>query len=90
MPTKQVLHSKQQLPEKEKAALALRLSPETHDRIMEELLGTLLDKGIKNTLGIVEAMDNPHVDDDFHRFLVQYLQSTGTVPGLKESTEMYR
>ncbi len=90
LPTKQVLHSKQQLPEKEKAALALRLSPETHDRIMEELLGTLLDKGIKNTLGIVEAMDNPHVDDDFHRFLVQYLQSTGTVPGLKESTEMYR
>ena len=90
MPAKEVLHSDNVVPVKESAALALRLSPESHDRIMEELLGVLLDKGIKNTLGIVEAMNNPHVDDDLHRFLVQYLQSTGTVPGLKESTEMYR
>ena len=87
---KEVLHSSVQMPPKEVEALALRLTPETHDRIMEELLGTLLDQGIKNTLSIVNHMDNPHVDDDFHRFLVQYLQSTHGIPGLKESTELYR
>ncbi len=89
MPAKDVLHPKQQIQESEKTALALRLAPETHDRVMEELLGTLLKKGIKNTITIVEEMNNPHVDDDFHRFLVQYLQSTGEVPGLKDSTELY-
>ena len=86
---KESLHPTQQIKEKEKEAISLRLSPETHDRIMEELLGVLLDKGIKNTLAVVNHMDNPHVDDDFHRFLVQYLQSTGEIPGLKESTELY-
>ena len=87
---KEVLHSSAQMPKKEVESLALRLAPESHDRVMEELLGTLLDQGIKNTLSIVNQMDNPHVDDDFHRFLVQYLQATHGVPGLKESTELYR
>lgn len=86
---KETIHPTQQIQQKEKEAIALRLSPESHDRIMEELLGMLLDKGIKNTLAVVDHMDNPHVDDDFHRFLVQYLQSTGAIPGLKESTELY-
>jgi hypothetical protein len=86
---KEAIHPTQQIQPKEKETIALRLSPESHDRIMEELLGMLLDKGIKNTLAVVDHMDNPHVDDDFHRFLVQYLQSTGSIPGLKESTELY-
>ena len=86
----EVLHPSQQMSEKEQTQVALRLAPETHDRIMEELLGMIIGKGIKNALGVVEGMDNPHVDDDFHRFLVQYLQSTGEIPGLKQSTELYR
>ena len=85
-----VLHPSQQLSQKEQEQIVLRLAPETHDSVMEELLGILLSKGIKNALSIVEGMQNPHVDDDFHRFLVQYLQSTGAIPGLKESTELYR
>lgn len=87
---KEVLHKDIRIAEKEVTKLALRLSPETHDRIMEELLGILLDKGIKNALIVAEKLNNPHVDDDFHRFLVQYLQTTGAIPGLKESTALYR
>jgi hypothetical protein len=90
LPIEKVLHPKAQLSENDHEQFVLRLSPETHDRIMEELLGVLLDKGIKNALSIVESMGNPHVDDDFHRFLVQYLQSTGKIPGLKESTTLFR
>ncbi len=90
MPTEEVLHPVHQMPAKDAEQFVLRLKPETHDAIMEELLGVLLDKGVKNALNLVEGMNNPHVDDDFHRFLVQYLQSTGEVPGLKPSTELYK
>ena len=90
MPTEEVLHPSAQLSSTEHEQFVLRLSPEAHDAVMEELLGVLLDKGIKNALNIVQGMNNPHVDDDFHRFLVQYLQSTGKLPGLKETTPLYR
>ncbi len=88
--TEDVLHPKVQMSSNDSEALVLRLKPETHDAIMEELLGILLDKGVKNALDIVLGMQNPHVDDDFHRFLVQYLQSTGEIPGLKEATTLYK
>jgi len=70
--------------------MVLRLKPETHDSKMEELLGILLNKGISNALSVVEKMNNPHIDDDFHRFLVQYLYSTHKIPGLKESTPLFK
>ncbi len=88
--TKDVLHSKQAMSPEEQGQIVLRLAPEAHDRVMEELLGILLDKGVKNALDVVSSMNDPHLDDDFHRFLVQYLQSTGSLPGLKESTPLYR
>ncbi len=90
MPTETALHSSQQMSPAEQEGFVLRLRPEAHDRIMEELLGVLLDRGIKNALNLVEGMRNPHVDDDFHRFLVQYLASAGSIPGLKESTPLHR
>ncbi len=90
IPADQVLHKSVQMPAKEQDQFVLRLKPEQHDAIMEELLGILLAKGVKNALDIASGMNNPHVDDDFHRFLVQYLQATGTIPGLKESTTLFR
>lgn len=85
-----VLHRKNILPEKEAEALVLALRPETHDRTMEELLGILLTKGIKNALHVVEKLGNPHIDDDFHRFLVQYLKNTHEIPGLKEGSPLWK
>lgn len=90
METSAVLHPTQQMPAAETEGLVLRLKPEPHDSVMEELLGVLMDKGIKNALNLASAMRDPHVDDDFHRFLVQYLQSTHSIPGLKETTPLYR
>lgn len=57
-------------------AIVLDLAPETHDSQMEELLGILQEKGIRNALSVVEQMKNPHIEDDFHRVLVQYLKET--------------
>jgi len=70
--------------------LVLRLKPENHDAKMEELLGVLLDKGISSALSVVTKMNNPHIDDDFHRFLVQYLYTTHKIPGLKEGTPLFK
>lgn len=90
METGAVLHPAQQMPAAETEGFVLRLKPEPHDSVMEELLGVLLEKGIKNALNLATAMHDPHVDDDFHRFLVQYLQSAKSIPGLKEATPLYR
>ncbi len=82
------LHKSNRIGEKEAEGVVLKLKPESHDVIMEELLGILLTKGIKNALSVVEAMGNPHVDDDFHRLLVQYLKTGQIVSGLKEGTAL--
>jgi len=85
-----VMHKSAVMKTSEIESLVLRLKPETHDSKMEELLGILLDKGVITTLSIIGKMNNPHLDDDFHRFLVQYLNSTHKVPGLKENTPLFK
>ena len=87
---KEILHESHVLPEHKVEEMVLHLRPESHDRKMEELLGILLDKGLKNALEVVAALHNPHVDTDFHRFLVQYLHTTHGVPGLKESMPIWK
>ena len=74
----------------EQEAVVLDLSPESHDKQMEELIGFLQEKGIKNALSLVEKMGNPHLEDDFHRILVQYLKAGLPVKGLKEKSELGR
>jgi hypothetical protein len=85
-----VMHKSAVFDKNESAGLVLRLKPESHDNKMEELLGVLLNKGISNALSVIAQMNNPHLDDDFHRFLVQYLSTTHKVPGLKEGTPLFK
>ncbi len=85
-----VMHTAAVMKAPEMQNLVLRLHPENHDRKMEELLGILLDKGVSTTLSVIAKMNNPHLDDDFHRFLVQYLYSTHKIPGLKEGSSLFK
>ena len=85
----QALHKDQALKPAETESVVLRLKPESHDVKMEELLGVLLTKGIKNALEILQQLDNPHLDDDFHRFLIQYIR-TGKIPGLKDRSPLFK
>jgi hypothetical protein len=85
-----VLHDTHKMSKKETEAIVLRLQPETHDSQMEELLAILLNKGIRNAIEVVDKMNNPHIDDDFHRFLVQYIHSVDKVPNLKEKTPLWK
>lgn len=87
---KEVLEKKVVIKEPELEKLVLKLHPEEHDKKIEELFGILTEKGISNTLALVMKLNNPHLDDDFHRFLVQYLATTSNIPGLKEGTPLFK
>ncbi len=87
-PTAQVLAPEHALSPTQEGAIVLELSPEPHDRKIEELIGVLETKGIKNTLNIIQKLGDFHLEDDFHRFLVQYIKAGFSVKGLKEKTPL--
>ncbi len=71
-------------------AIVLELSPEAHDRKMEELISIVKEKGIKNAFGVVEKLGDPHIYDDFHRFIVEYVREGFPAPGLAEKTPLWK
>lgn len=88
VPPEQALHKDNILSKKEHEGIVLALKPEPHDKVMEELLGILMTKGIRNALSVVSAMNNPHIDDDFHRVLIQYFKTGQAVSDFKEGTPL--
>ena len=88
-PQKDVLHPDYALRDHAAEAITLQLSPEPHDSQMEQLIGILQEKGIRNALHVVEKLNNPHVMDDFHRFLVQLIAS-GYPTDLKERDDLWK
>jgi len=85
-----VIHKDNLISKKETEGIVLKLKPETHDTVMEELMGIMITKGVKNALSVVEKMNSPHIDDDFHRFLVQYIKTGQVITNIKEGTPLYK
>ena len=85
-----VLHPDYAFKAKEVEAIVLDLSPEEHDVKMEELVSILQEKGILNTLSIVDAMKDPHIEDDFHRFLIQYIKAGFPTGNANEKNPIFR
>ncbi len=54
-------------------AVTLELSPEEHDAQMEELLGILQHKGVTPAIEAADKSNSPHIIDDFHRILTEYV-----------------
>jgi len=90
VPKHEALHDNYAVSEKDAEHIVLDLRPEAHDDKMSELYGFLLENGIKNTLDLVSRMNDPHIEDDFHRFLVQFLHANGQVPGLKAESQEFK
>ena len=90
VPPSDVLATEHAITEQHKDAIVLELSPEAHDKKIEELVGLLEEKGIKNTLSVIEKLGDFHLADDFHRFLVQYVKAGFAIKGLKEKTPLDR
>lgn len=90
IPAEEVVHKDNLIKPEEAEGIVLKLKPESHDTIMEELLGLVLTKGIKNALSVVESMGNPHIEDDFHRLLIQYFKTGQASLGVKEGTPLHK
>src|SRR3989344_305930 len=90
IPAREVLRKDNILDKKEKENIILALKPEPHDVIMEELSCVVITKGIRNALTVVEDMSNPHIDDDFHRLLIQYIKTGQVITDFKEGTPLYK
>ncbi len=88
VPIDHVVHDSARITEQQEQGITLKLAPEVHDNIISDLYGVMMERGIKNTLNLVMRMNNPHIEDDFHRFLIQYLASHYEVPGLKPKTDL--
>lgn len=76
------------VPEKFQEEIVLELTPETHDHKIAELISMVESKGVLNVLSIIERMNDPHLQDDFHRFLVQYIRAGYGVKGLDEKNPL--
>ena len=81
---------KNEMYEKKENEIVLKLSPEEHDDKMSELLWVLQEKGIRNALSIVEKMNDPHITDDFHRFLVEYIKEGFQASDIKEKSPLWK
>jgi len=82
-----VLDSEYTQSKEETERLALDLAPEEHDARMKELLKKVKENGIKNTLSVVREMEDKHIEDDFHRVLVEYLKEDNSIEDLEESSQ---
>ncbi len=90
VPSQEVLHPQQTMSQEQIEGVVLKLKPETHDDTTGELMTIMMEKGIKNALEVVRNMNSPHIEDDFYRFLVQYLATYHEIPGLKTNTELFK
>lgn len=61
-----------------------------HEETVDELVRVMMDRGIKNTLVILEKLNNPHIEDDFHRFLVQFLSDDRFAGSVSKERTLFR
>jgi hypothetical protein len=90
LPAGEVLSERYRMPEAEAGALVLNLDPEDDDATITELMQVLETRGIKNALSVLEKMNSPHLEDDFHRFLVQYVARGLPAEARKESGPQWK
>lgn len=87
-PAELVLAREHAILPKETETIVLDLSPEEHDKKIEQLVAILITKGVKNTLSVIHKLNDAHIDDDFHRFLVQYIKAGFEVKDIKAKSQL--
>jgi hypothetical protein len=74
-PLEKVIAPHVQLSGGEKHRLIEWLSPRDTDERVNMLFQVMAEKGIKNAMSVAAELNDPEVEDDFERFLAQYLIS---------------
>lgn len=88
--SEKVLASAYAIPNAEAHAIAVNLAPKGDDETIEELRGVMETRGVKNAFAVLDKLGSPHLEDDFHRFLVQYVVSGMEVKGLSRSEPTWK
>jgi len=57
---------------------------------IKSLQQTMETKGIKNALSVLEKLQDPHIADDFHRYLVRYIAAGILAPGFDEKAPRFQ
>jgi len=60
------------------------------EQAIKSLRQTMEEKGIKNALVVLEKLHDPHVADDFHRYLVRYVAAGLPALGIDEKTPRFQ
>ncbi|MBP9759867.1 MAG: DUF87 domain-containing protein [Candidatus Pacebacteria bacterium] len=90
-PAHEVLHETHQMSASEIEAISFKLpSDDIDNTVMHELLGVMQESGIKNALSVAERLLNPHLEDDFHRVLVQYIAQGHPIEGLPKTASLWQ
>ncbi|HVX90576.1 MAG TPA: TraM recognition domain-containing protein [Candidatus Paceibacterota bacterium] len=82
-----VLAPQMRVSQEDVRTIALNLDPDDTDETIDELRTIMEEKGVKNALAVLEKIDSPHIQDDFHRFLVQYIATGMEVKGMERRPE---
>lgn len=83
-PAESVLAPEMRMKPEEVQEIALNLDPESDDETMEELRRIMEERGIHNAFAVLHKLQNPHLEDDFHRFLIAYLAQGMAPRGMSE------
>lgn len=75
VPLEKVVAPAQMIPAGEKQKLLEWLAPRETDQQVSMLIQVMAEKGLKNAFKMAEELNSPEVDDDFERYLAQYLIS---------------
>lgn len=86
----EILTPPHQISRKETGAIVLDLKPRESDEKIAELLGLLEEKGLKNTLTIIQQMGDSALEDDFHRFLIQYIKKGYPIKDIPEKSPLFK
>ncbi len=65
-------------------AITLQLAPEAHDDLMGGIIGVLQERGVSRAIAAAEQTGNPHLIDDFHRVLVEWVREGLPAKGSQE------
>ncbi len=65
-------------------AITLQLAPEEHDELMGGIIGILQERGVSKAIAAAEQTGNPHLIDDFHRILVEWVREGLPAKGAEE------
>src|SRR3989338_5003169 len=74
----------------EAEAILAELNLGGSEEAIKGLQHTMEEKGIKNAFAVLEKLHDPHVTDDFHRYLVRYIAAGLVALGIDEKAPRFQ